>query len=139
MAEFATIKSVRQTVQLLGGTHLEDVWEVEMETKPSEIFAVFRTPLLLGTPEYVALTADQIAQALELILRHNGVVDVAYRQDVTPAGGLLDLYDVYVASSSGLSSGIVTTKQQNLDFPREPLVLPLIDAEVTKLNALEGS
>jgi hypothetical protein len=135
----ATILSTRQTVQLLGGTQLEDVWEVSIETIPSQVFAVFRRPVNQIQANLLPLDADQLGQELELVAAHAFVVDVAYRQGVTPAGALTDLYDIYVTSTSGLSSGIVTVKESALDYPRAPNVLPLIDAERAFLDALEAS
>ena len=122
MAANYTIDSQTQTVQVLGDGTVKDIMDVVLTTIPSGVTMGYFLPLQLwGDP-----TGDQVlasnAAAVETARNLPNVIGVTVTEDVDVTGYLLHFANVYVASNSGNSTGILTVRLDGLfasDFPQQ--------------------
>lgn len=102
-----TILGVRPDVEFLGGQRTKPVMVVSVVTQAHGVYFETR----IATSDYTAEVAKENANGFtiiyELLFTIPGVSDVGWAQETTPAGQLQDHVIVYVASTSGESSGIV--------------------------------
>jgi hypothetical protein len=73
---------------------------------PSETYFQFRRPAT-ATKATIASVAEQLADRIEAVLHIPEVDDVAYSQDVTPAGQLKDMMTTYYSALGGAIQGSV--------------------------------
>jgi len=131
-----TILGTRPDVEFLGGQRTKPVMVVSVVTTTHRVYFETR----IDTKDYTAQVAKENANGFtivyELLFDIPGVEDVGWAQEATPAGQLQDHVIVYVASSSGDSSGIV-------DVPYSQFTQDKIAAKVgalrDQLDAAEGS
>jgi len=139
MAANYTKVSSHQTEELVGGTTLQDVLEVGFFTIPSNVYAQARIPVSgfapSFLPDFIATQLGILATEIESIATDPQVAAVVFVQDVSAAGQLIDVLEITVTSTSGLSSGIV--RVQLTSFAAS-IATPLIVAEQAALDAIEA-
>lgn len=89
----------------------------------------------LKFPDLIATVAGQLAFAWNQNAKVPGVLQVSANQEAQPAGNLIDVFDVYVSSTSGLTQGLVQVQGQDV---RPDLFAKLIGAERATLDKYEG-
>lgn len=124
-----------KTEQLAGGSRLVPVYEVGFYTLPSNIYAVWRFNMsVLDTTQIDPILAIT-ARDIELLATDARVAGLAYIQDVTAAGQLVDRMQIVVQSTSGNSTDTFDQDLNNLDGF---VVGPIIQRHVDALNAVEA-
>lgn len=118
----------RPDVEFLGGQETRAVMVVSVVTDDHGVYFETR----IATADYTAAVAKQNANGFTIIYEDlftiPGVADVGWAQEVTPAGQVQDHVIVYIASTSGNSSGIV-------DVPYSQFTQEQVAARVAALRA----
>lgn len=116
------------TVEYLGGTQTQDVMAVGVQTNDHGVYFEFRLPKANYTAANVKSDANGFTIIYELLFEIDGVTDVEWTQEPTPAGELADHVVVYFTSSSGNSSSFI-------DFPYSQFTQDEISAAVGAARA----
>ena len=144
MASNYTFAGSTLTTEQAPGGPTVPVQEFGYYSQPSNIYFQFRRPTsqlqALSQSDRTALiasVADQLATRIEDVAALPQVETLAYSQPANAAGQLLDIFTVYVSSSSGLSDGQVTIPLANIG-PGD-YTTSRINAEVSALDADENA
>ena len=90
----------------------------------------------LTRADTIATIARQFAYAFDVDAAVPGVLDIAETQDVKPLGGLTDVVQVAVASTSGKSTSILQLDQQDI---RPDLFAAAVATERARLDTFESA
>jgi hypothetical protein len=101
-----TIQGYTQTSEVQGGTKIVKIREYHVYSLPSNTYFQFRRPLTT-TAANIKSVAQQLSDRIEAVLALPDVIDVAYSQDVTASGQLVDMMTTYYATPDGMISGSV--------------------------------
>jgi hypothetical protein len=116
----------QQSEQLLGGSKLQRVVEIGATTSPSDIYFQTRLPAAGYTRADGQNVIDILSGAIEDSLIGPYIVGMTYRQDINPAGQLLDQMEVFWSTPDESAQGSV--------------VLPLARVEPVYVNpAVQGA
>lgn len=102
MAELFSVLSSGADVQLIGLDQLVDVQQTMVIAKPSGVIFPVRVPSAGDIAGPTGDLASSMAAAFNQAATHPGVLGMAVTQDIDPAGNLVDVVIVTVASTNGL-------------------------------------
>lgn len=135
MAGNYTIKNVRRTTELQGGSNSVAVNEYSVITAPSLVFFQFRRTLDKTSQANIASVAGQLATRIEEVMAEADVTAISYSQDVNQAGELLDNMYVYYTNADQTVSGHITTSLAAIGPNATP---PLVAAAIAAQEAQLG-
>lgn len=98
------------TVELIGATDVQDVYQVTARALPSGVVYHVRFPPAINDPESIRVILGEWATQYNALVALPGVVGVSTLQDVDAAGQISDVTDVTVRSNSGRLSSTVEIK-----------------------------
>lgn len=136
MAGLWVVDSSHPQDELRGTDQLVKVQVVNVHTTTSLIYWQERFDLPLDHPGVVAQYLTIQAQLIEGVMENPAVLTMQYEQDVNPAGQLVDVFEIYVQSTSGRSTGSFVQPYATLSLQ---IVDPLITAEVALLDGIEAA
>lgn len=128
--------SSEHTVELLGSTDVQDVFQVTARAIPSGVVYHVRFPPVIQDPETIEVVLTEWATQYNALRNLPGVVGVGTLQDVDASGQLNDVTQITVSSDSGKLT-------QTIDDPNfgavDDRVRAEVDTAVAQLNAIEGA
>lgn len=135
MADNYELLSGEHTVELLGATDVQDVYQVTARSVPSGVVYHVRFPPVIqdatSVRDILAAWAGWYNDAAAL----PGVVGISTLQDVDLSGQLQDVNEVTVRSTSGKLTQTIAVSGEAMGTPK---VAELVNAAVAQLNAIEG-
>ena len=103
----ATITGWSQVDEIQGSNKIVKVKEFHAVSYPSETYFAFREPVQVTVSD-AQLRADDVSHTIEAIADNGWVTGIAYAQDVSPTGKLVDVWTVYYSATDGSKDGWVT-------------------------------
>lgn len=136
MASNYEILAGENTVELLGATDVQDVYEVTARALPSNAVFHVRFPPVLDDPANIADILGVWAGWYNDAAALPGVVGVTTLQDVDASGQINDLNEITVRSASGKTHQTISVTGEDLGTPK---VAAAVEQAVAQLDALEGA
>lgn len=96
-----------QSDQIVGGSTIQKMVELGVTTFPSGTFFQYRVPAVSTWREDLPPLLDVIAQQIEDTFGGPYITELAYFQDTTQSGQLLDMFQVFWEAADGLAQGWV--------------------------------
>jgi hypothetical protein len=135
LASSYEILSGEHTVELIGATDVQDVYQVTARVIPAgTVFHVRFTPVI-DNPDSIRDILTVWAGWYNDIAALPGVVGVSNLQDIDASGQLNDIAEITVRSNSGRLSQTIAVGS---DIVGTPKVAPLVASAVDALNAIEA-
>lgn len=130
------IEGYTQTKEIMGGNKLVPVREYQVVALPSETYFQFRRhPPQPGYTDPKP-AAKQLSDRIEAVLADPRVVDVAYFQDTSAGGKLIDMMRTFYMTPDGTISGSV---ESDLAHFGPGLTLAQVSDEIAAGGDLVGS
>ncbi len=136
MASNYEILAGEHTVELLGATDVQDVYQVTARALPSNAVYHVRFPPILQDPTAIADILGVWAGWYNDAAALPNVVGVSTLQDVNAAGQIDDVNQLTVRSNSGRLTQTINVSGADMGTPR---VASLVEAAVAQLNAIEAA
>lgn len=136
MASNYEILSGEHTVELLGTTDVQDVYQVTARSIPSNVVYHVRFPPIIDDPQSIDDILSEWAGWYNEAAALPGVVGVATLQDIDASGQINDLNEITVRSASGRLNQTISVPGTVIGTPE---LAPLVAAAVSTLNAIEGA
>ena len=136
MASNYEILAGENTVQLLGATDVQDIYQVTARAIPSGAVFHVAFPPVIDDPENIAEILGVWAGWYNDAAKLPGVVGVSTLQDVDAAGQINDVNEVTVKSSSGRTNQTIAVSGEDWGTPK---VADAVAKAVAQLDALEGA
>lgn len=136
MAGLWVVDSSHRQDELRGTDQLVRVMVVNAHTVPSQIYWQERFDLPLDHVGVVQQVLQAGAMMIESVMENPAVLTLQYEQDVNVAGQLIDVFEIFVQSTSGRSTSSFTHYYADLTLQ---VIDPLITAQVDLLDAIEAS
>lgn len=135
MAGSYTGVTSQPAIEILGGTRTRAVQEIGAFTVPSNIYFEVRVVIKGADAIDPTLELSKVSEDIEGGMSNPHVVTMTYDPDTNAAGNIVDIMDVTIQSTSGLSTGDLRMTYGDLD----PLVRDrLIEPVVHQLDAIEA-
>lgn len=123
------------TVELLGATDVQDVYQVTARAIPSGVVYHVRFPPVIQDPTTVSVVLTEWATQYNALAAVPGVVGVSTLQDVDAAGQLNDITQITVSSATGRFTAVIEDPNFGAVDSR---VMDEINTTIANLNAIEA-
>jgi hypothetical protein len=138
MAVTFKVLTIVPDTETLGGTATRPVYAVTFRTDAHGVVATINAPRANFTPEVANEYALALATGIEELFGEPAVADVAWSQEVTPAGQLTPHLTIYVTSTSGNSTGTVEVNYPPFNAPAFMQSAKDLRAQFDATEALTG-
>lgn len=135
MAGGYEILSSETTVELLGATDVQDVFQVTARAQPSGVVFNVRFPPIIDNPQSIRDILGEWAGWYNDLAALPHVAGLVNLQDIDAAGQINDVTQVTVRSTSGKTNYTITVPGEDIGSPKAG---DDVAAAVANLDALEG-
>jgi hypothetical protein len=122
------ILSGEHTVELLGATDVQDVYQVTARALQSHVVYHVRFPPVIDDPETIAVVLTEWATQYDDLRALPYVVGVGTLQDIDASGQINDITQITVGSASGRLSAV-------LEDPNFSVVNDAVGSKIAALRA----
>jgi len=135
MSAHATNITANPDVETLGGTATRNVVVLAFQTVPHGVRAEWRVPEVGFDPSQTDQYVEALAIGIEELFGNPGIADVAWTQVTTPSQQLKDALLIYVTSTSGESSAVLTIPYPPFDAPAMEAAAAAKQQELDQIEA----